>query len=38
VARTLLRTAFQLDPELIEFSRTDAELESIRDDLDDFPC
>ena len=34
LARTLLRDAFRLDPELIEFSRTDEDLVSIRGDLD----
>ena len=34
VARSLLRDAFRLDPELVEYSRTDEELLSIRDDLD----
>jgi hypothetical protein len=32
-ARSLLRDAFRMDPELVEFSRTDEELVSIRDDL-----
>ena len=36
LARTLLRDAFRLDPELVEYSRTDEELLSIRDDLDDL--
>lgn len=34
LARTLLQDAFRMDPELIEFSRTDDELISIRGDLD----
>lgn len=34
LARTLLRDAFRMDPELVEFSRTDPDLESIRGDLD----
>jgi hypothetical protein len=34
VARSLLRDAFRLDPELVEYSHTDEELLSIRDDLD----
>jgi hypothetical protein len=34
LARNLLREAFRLDPELIEFSRTDEDLLSIRGDLD----
>ena len=34
LARTLLRDAFRMDPELVEFSRTDEELLSIRGDLD----
>jgi hypothetical protein len=34
VARSLLRDAFRMDPELVEFSRTDEDLVSIRDDLD----
>lgn len=34
LARTLLRDAFRMDPELIEFGRTDEELLSIRGDLD----
>jgi hypothetical protein len=33
LARKLLRDAFRLDPELVQFSRTDEELVSIRDDL-----
>lgn len=33
-ARNLLRDAFRMDPELVEYSRTDDELVSIRDDLD----
>ena len=35
-ARKLLREAFRMDPELVEYSRTDEELVSIRDDLDDL--
>jgi hypothetical protein len=34
LARDLLREAFQMDPELVEFSKTDEELLSIRGDLD----
>jgi hypothetical protein len=34
IARGLLRDAFRMDPELIEFSRTDEDLVSIRDSLD----
>jgi hypothetical protein len=34
MARNLLRDAFRMDPELVEFSRTDEELLSIRGDLD----
>ena len=34
LARILLRDAFRLDPELVEFSRTDEELLSIREDFD----
>jgi hypothetical protein len=34
LARDLLRDAFRLDPELVEFSRTDDELLTIRDDID----
>jgi hypothetical protein len=34
VARSLLRDAFRLDPDLVGYSHTDAELLSIRDDLD----
>ena len=34
LARNLLRDAFRMDPELVEFSRTDEELLSIRDDLE----
>ncbi len=34
LARNLLREAFRMDPELVEYSRTDEELLSIRDDLD----
>ena len=34
LARSLVRDAFRMDPELVEFSRTDADLESIRGDLD----
>jgi hypothetical protein len=34
VARSLLRDAFRLDPELVEYGRTDDELRSIRDELD----
>ena len=34
VARSLLRDAFRLDADLVEYSRTDEELLSIRDDLD----
>ena len=33
-ARTLLRDAFRLDPELVEFSQTDDELVSVRGELD----
>ena len=33
-AKTLLRQAFAFDPELRDFSRTDSDLESIRDDLE----
>ncbi len=33
-ARALLRDAFRLDPELVEYSRTDDELSSIRGDID----
>ena len=33
LARTLLRSAFRMDPELVDYSRTDEELESIRGDL-----
>lgn len=33
VARSLLREAFRMDPDLVEYSRTDDELVSIRDDL-----
>lgn len=36
VARGLLREAFRLDPELVEFSRTDDDLGSIRANLDDL--
>jgi hypothetical protein len=36
VARSLLRDAFRLDPDLVEYSRTDEELLSLRDDLDDL--
>ena len=35
-ARSLLRDAFRLDQELVEFSRTDEELLSIRGDIDDL--
>jgi hypothetical protein len=35
-ARDLLREAFTLDPEMIEFSQTDSDLESIREDLADI--
>ena len=35
-ARNLLRDAFRMDPELVEFSRTDEDLLSIRSDLDDL--
>jgi hypothetical protein len=34
LARNLLRDAFRMDPELVEFGRTDEELLSIRGDLD----
>ena len=34
MARNLLRDAFRMDPELVEFSRTDEELLSIRGDID----
>lgn len=34
IARNLLRDAFRMDPELVEYSRTDEELQSIRGDLD----
>ena len=34
LAQNLLRDAFRMDPELVEFSRTDEELLSIRGDLD----
>ena len=34
IARSLLRDAFRLDPDLTEYSRTDEELLSIRDDID----
>ena len=34
LARNLLRDAFRMDPELVEFSRTDEELLSIHGDLD----
>jgi hypothetical protein len=34
VARGVLREAFRLDPELVEFSKTDGDLTSIRGDLD----
>ena len=34
LARSLLRDAFRMDPELVEFSRTDEELLSIQGDLD----
>jgi hypothetical protein len=34
LARNLLRDAFRMDPELVEFSRTDEELLSIRGDID----
>ena len=34
LARALLRDAFRMDPELVEFSRTDEELLSIHGDLD----
>ena len=34
LAQSLLRDAFRMDPELVEFSRTDEELVSIRGDLD----
>jgi hypothetical protein len=34
LARTLLRDAFRLDPELVEFSRTDDDLVSLRDEID----
>jgi hypothetical protein len=34
MARTMLRDAFRMDPELIEFSRTDEELLAIQADLD----
>jgi hypothetical protein len=34
VARSLLRDVFRLDPELVEYGRTDDELRSIRDELD----
>jgi len=34
LARSLLRDAFRIDPELIEFSRTDEELHSLRGDLE----
>jgi hypothetical protein len=34
VAKTLLRQAFAFDPELRDFSRTDSDLDSIRDDLE----
>ena len=34
MARDLLRDAFRMDPELVEFSRTDEDLLSIRGDLD----
>jgi hypothetical protein len=33
LARNLLRDAFRMDPELVEFSRTDEDLLSIRGDL-----
>jgi hypothetical protein len=36
VARSLLRDAFRLDPELVEYSRTDEELLSLRDELDNL--
>lgn len=36
VARSLLRDAFGMDPELVEYSKTDEELASIRDDIDDL--
>ena len=35
IARSLLRDALRLDPELVEYSRTDEELVSIRDEIDD---
>jgi hypothetical protein len=35
-ARALLRDAFRLDPELVEYSRTDDELSSIRGDIDEL--
>jgi hypothetical protein len=34
LGRSLLRDAFRMDPELVEFSRTDDELLSIQDDLE----
>jgi hypothetical protein len=34
LARSLLSDAFRMDPELVEFSRTDPDLKSIRGDLD----
>jgi hypothetical protein len=36
LARNLLRDAFRMDPELVEFSRTDAELLSVHGDIDDL--
>jgi hypothetical protein len=36
LARTLVREAFRLDPDLVEFGKTDADLVSIREDLDDL--
>ncbi len=36
MARALVSKAFRLDPELIEYGKTDAELDSIREDLDDL--
>jgi hypothetical protein len=36
MARHLLRDAFRMDPELVEFSRTDEDLLSVRGDIDDL--
>lgn len=33
IARSLIRDAFRLDPDLVEYSRTDEELLSLRDEL-----